>query len=382
MAELDLERLLSPIAEDAPCGDDLEYDLEFGEMERAAAGKPEQQFGNTIVPAEDPDWRNLQRVCVKLLDRTKDLRVAVYLSRSTLNTDGLLGFRDCISLLRGYVESFWETVHPRLDPDDDDDPTLRVNTLAQLCDSGATLGLLRKTPLVRSRAVGAFSLFDIEVATGEIKVADDAEHPEMSTIEAAFLDCGIDELQATAAAVRQAIDDVSALEVSLTEQVGVANATSFEPLVRVLKQADQVLGSQLNRRGVSEELEDEASEEDGAGPEGGGPTAGGVATQRLAGEITSREDVIRALDKICEYYNRFEPSSPLPLLLHRAKRLATKSFLEILRDLTPDALEQAKLLGGVEGIEDVAAVAAATVSQSSSSADGESAQKEAGSDGW
>ena len=75
MAELDLEHLLVPISEDAPCGDDLEYDLQFGEMERAAVGKPEQQFGDTIVPAEDPDWRDLQRACVKLLDRTKDIRV-------------------------------------------------------------------------------------------------------------------------------------------------------------------------------------------------------------------------------------------------------------------------------------------------------------------
>ena len=71
--------------------------------------------------------------------------------------------------------------------------------------------------------------------------------------------------------------------------------------------------------------------------------------QRLTGEITSRQDVIRALDKICEYYDRHEPSSPLPLLINRAKRLASKSFLEIIGDLTPDALAQAQSIGGIEG---------------------------------
>jgi type VI secretion system protein ImpA len=57
--------------------------------------------------------------------------------------------------------------------------------------------------------------------------------------------------------------------------------------------------------------------------------------------------VIRALDKICDYYKRYEPSSPVPLFLNRAKRLASKSFLEILRDLTPDALNQALAIGGI-----------------------------------
>jgi len=77
-------------------------------------------------------------------------------------------------------------------------------------------------------------------------------------------------------------------------------------------------------------------------------TDGAPAPARLTGEIRSREDVILALDKICQYYDRYEPSSPLPLLLKRAKRLANKTFLEIVKDLTPDALAQIQALGGVE----------------------------------
>jgi len=122
-------------------------------------------------------------------------------------------------------------------------------------------------------------------------------------------------------------------------------ATSFEPLVRILKEADQVLTSQLQRRGVDDTSAEESTDGDSSGE--GGDGAIGAATQRLTGEITSREDVLRALDKICEYYNRYEPSSPLPLLLTRAKRLATRSFLDIIRDLTPDSLSQAESLGGV-----------------------------------
>jgi len=65
-------------------------------------------------------------------------------------------------------------------------------------------------------------------------------------------------------------------------------------------------------------------------------------------EIRSREDVIRVLDKLCEYYAQHEPSSPLPLLLKRAKRLTSLSFMEIIQDLAPDAVAQAKSIGGAE----------------------------------
>jgi type VI secretion system protein ImpA len=55
MSAIDLDALLSPVASDDPCGADLEYDPEFGELERATQGRPEQQFGETIIPAEEPD---------------------------------------------------------------------------------------------------------------------------------------------------------------------------------------------------------------------------------------------------------------------------------------------------------------------------------------
>jgi type VI secretion system protein ImpA len=55
---------------------------------------------------------------------------------------------------------------------------------------------------------------------------------------------------------------------------------------------------------------------------------------------------VRALDKICDYYARHEPSSPLPLLLQRCKRLATMSFIEIVREMVPDGLSQVEIIAG------------------------------------
>jgi type VI secretion system protein ImpA len=56
--------------------------------------------------------------------------------------------------------------------------------------------------------------------------------------------------------------------------------------------------------------------------------------------------VVRLLDWICEYYERHEPSSPLPLLLARCKRLVSASFLDIVRDVAPGAVSQVDILRG------------------------------------
>jgi type VI secretion system protein ImpA len=70
------------------------------------------------------------------------------------------------------------------------------------------------------------------------------------------------------------------------------------------------------------------------------------ARRSHSGEISSRDDVLKMLDKICAYYARHEPSSPLPLLLKRCRRLVPMSFKEIVGDLAPDALAKVELITG------------------------------------
>ena len=72
-----------------------------------------------------------------------------------------------------------------------------------------------------------------------------------------------------------------------------------------------------------------------------------TSAQPMTGQINSQEDVIRVLDMACEYFKQHEPSSPVPLLLQRAKRLVAKDFMEILRDLTPAGVTQAEEISGV-----------------------------------
>ena len=94
MSAIDVERLLQEISAESPCGDDLEYDAAFLAMQRAAAGKPAQQMGGEVAEGEAPDWRAVREAATSLLGRSKDLRIAVLLTRALLNTDGIAGFAD------------------------------------------------------------------------------------------------------------------------------------------------------------------------------------------------------------------------------------------------------------------------------------------------
>jgi type VI secretion system protein ImpA len=359
MSVLDVESLLAPVSPEAPCGENLEYDADYTAMEQAATGKPEQQFGKTVIPGEEPDWKEVRAKSLDLLSRSKDLRIALNLVRSATNIDGLPGLADGLAVMSGLVERYWDAVHPQLDPDDDNDPTLRLNTIAGLTDPAMTLRGLREAMLVRSRAFGRFSYRDIQVAAGELPPLPGEGKPEQSSLDGAFADCDGPELKATAADVNRALALTRGLEQVVARQVGVGLAPPLDPLSDMLAAMSKLLTQKLASRGLladetekaPAEMASSAADDNANGDERSAASGANghkaSAPMSLTGDISSREEVIRALDKICDYYKRYEPSSPVPLFLNRAKRLASKSFLEILRDLTPDAVNQALALGGI-----------------------------------
>ncbi|MBE0617201.1 MAG: type VI secretion system protein TssA, partial [Proteobacteria bacterium] len=216
MGVVDLEALLAEVSSASPCGESMEYDPAFGQMERAAQGKPEQQYGDTLIPAEEPNWGDVKRAATELLGRTKDLRVAVYLIRSLLRTDGFAGFADGLELLLGFLERYWDGVHPQLDPEDDNDPTLRVNTIASLCDAESVLRAVREAPLVRSPALGRYSLRDVQLASGVLPAPAGVAPPDSGAVEAAFLGGDLEALQGTAQDLRRSLASLGAIETLLT----------------------------------------------------------------------------------------------------------------------------------------------------------------------
>ena len=49
-------------------------------------------------------------------------------------------------------------------------------------------------------------------------------------------------------------------------------------------------------------------------------------------QINSREDVVKTLAKIILFYTKNEPTSPVPIMLERAQRVATMDFKQIVQE--------------------------------------------------
>lgn len=342
MIPADLNSVLEPVSADAPCGPDLEYDAAFGELERMAEGKPEQQMGDTIVPAQEPDWKQVQRKAIDVLKRSKDLRPAIHLTRSLLRTDAWAGLAEGLTTLQGLVEQYWDGLYPALDPDDNNDPTMRLNNLATLSDT-PVLNAIRNTPLVSSRTLGRFSLKDLDIANNEAPPDKNmATPPTMANIDGAAQDCDLSEMEATLDAVKKAAAAVAGLDRVLSEKADAPPGT-FGKLSALFRKADNFLAPRLAQRkpdaaGVSESAGDAAASTGASAPvaRGGG----------ARGPISSREDVTKALDEIAAYYAKYEPASPIPLFMARCKRLVMMSFFDLVKELAPDGLQQVQVLVG------------------------------------
>lgn len=343
MVAIDLEALLKPLSAEVPAGEDLEFELDFVNLETVARGTPERVEGERVIPGELPKWPTVRDGALALLSRTRDLRLAALLTRSLLATDGFSGLRDGLALIAGYIKDFWESVHPQLSPADGNDPTIRVTAMLSLCDVEATLYWVDRAALVSHPQAGAFSKRDIDIAAGSITATEhDGEPTDANVIHAAFMETDVEELKARANAVTEAMATAQMIEKEVTEQVGAGKAFSFDPLLKRLNGISRVLSEHLQQRGVAGT--DAVEGQDGAS------VASGAADTRqgITGIVGSRDEAIRALDMVSQFYERNEPSSPVPLLISRVKRIAAKSFLEIIEELLPDKVKDIRQLGGVD----------------------------------
>ncbi len=357
MSVIDLDRLLQEISPEAPSGEnDLEHDPAFMELERDMQGTPAVEVESKIVQeAREPDWGQVRKSALELLERTHDLRLVVSLTRALLHTEGIQGFHDGLSLIHGFVDRYWDSLYPRLDPDDDNDPMERVNALETLNDWHAIIAPLMKVTLCASRSAGKVNLRQYRIAGGRLDgltVTEEERNtaPSSATIEGIFAECDPVELRAAWEAAGGAAQKLAALDALLREKIDGALAPDFKQLGQVLKEMHGLLESGLAKREplniaenaqVAQTADPEPSEASRAAP---GDAVGGVSGGRRPDVVENRQDVLRLLEKICDYYAGHEPSSPVPLLLRRAMGLVDKNFLEIMQDLAPDCISQVEAI--------------------------------------
>ena len=338
-----VDSLLEPISAENPCGVDIEYDPQFAELETFLKGKPETQFST----AEEPAWPPIMDCCVELFGRSKDLRVAVRLALAWMKTEGLPGFCNGLQVIKGLIEKYWEPVFPLLDPTDNNDPQQRVSIIFSLVaplgtsdDKLQILRRLKQAPLAESPQLGRISMSDAERSSSGTASPEGGALLSPSQLQGAFRSTPPEKLRAIYDGITGAQAAVREIDDLLTKAVGTSRAVAFDPLATLLKDMQKTLAPYA---APNEPVETAGGESTAAA---GGAQADGPG---ISGSVRSRQDVIRVLDQICDFYKRTEPSSPVPLILQRARRLVDMDFVQLLTDLAPESLTQIHVITGIRG---------------------------------
>lgn len=295
----EVEDLVRPFDGSARLGAELAHEDDFA-LVRELASRVDRD------PAAAPiEWaKELARI-EALARKGRDLRVWVWLARAALAAEGLAGLVRGLELIRSGLERYWEDLPP-YDPDDPDPAgryLARVNTMALL---GASSAHLKPGEVARLRSVRHL-LDDLERSTAGRPPAE------------------------LAPLVARAGDALAAIARRFREGFGAAAdpQLGFEALESAL---GRLVGSPA------------ATETAGDPPEAArAPSPGGAGA---VGPVRTREDVLRLLDLVLDYYRRHEPSSPVPLLVARAKRLVPMSFVEALRELAPAGMKELQAAAG------------------------------------
>jgi type VI secretion system protein ImpA len=340
------EELRQPISADVPCGGNLEDTqllASFDAFRLFGRTKPFEPSADDAAGApktvEDrdervPEWPEIKEKSLEALRQSKDLRLLVHLAAALLRTDGLLAFAQTVQIASEWLETHWEQIFPPVDGD----AVLRRSALNCFADPIAVIDGVRRAPLVSSRQHGTFSLRDIEMATGLATAGKGDQPPDNARVTAAFAELPLEDLSGLQDGVGGAARSLKAIDAKMRAEVGTEAAPTFELLSAQLGRIDRILRAQLaarpDRAGI--DVGDEASS---ANPPG---------APQFTGAVKSRDDAIRALDAVADYFRRTEPSSPVPMFCERAKRLVAKEFLDVLADIVPEAVGHARAAAGMK----------------------------------
>ena len=355
LTDLDLERSLAPIAADAPSGRDLDYDPALQELQAAAEpGREEIDGGDgrqLFVPRER-DFRKIRRDARGLLETSRDLRVLTILAEALAVTEGPAGLVAGLSLISRALQDHWETLHPQLDRDEQapaDQAARRMNALRRLADPEGMLLELGRLPLVEGTGNG-ISLRALELARGESEPLAYETRPDLPALEAALKHTGPAIVAERLAALEVASAEIQAIDSLIAARIGdPAALPDLSPLTNVIARMRAALEPYAAASDPADRRETAAATRRPEATRPAETTSRPLAgTDRLPRRLETRDGAVQALELVSDYFRRQEPGSPIPLLLERARRLVTMTFIEIIADLAPDSTSQLRGTLGVK----------------------------------
>ncbi|MDQ2065688.1 type VI secretion system ImpA family N-terminal domain-containing protein [Xinfangfangia sp. CPCC 101601] len=370
---MDIAPFLHVADPSSPSGLDLRNDARFHAIDHSlqAANRAArlQMLSKGGTGAVELDWSALEDEVTALAQTGRDLRLLVVLTRLWTNQHGLAGVASGLNLIAQTLEAHWPTLHPNLRPSPSprEAALRRINALHQLENpDGGVLGDLEFVTLLSPRGLGPMTGGDLAAAAlnrsaflveapkglGEKELADLAvAHEARLNRVTAGCRATAAERPEEMAALRQSLADaqaaLAAVEAALAPHVTENDmAVRFEALSKFLARIGQALDATAAPQAAASPAASPAEEPlaMSLAPSAAAPAP---APAGLPGQVNSRRDVERMLDLIIDFYERTEPSSPLPHLARRMRKMVAMNFMQLMEEIAPSGLKEFRSVAGV-----------------------------------
>ena len=307
---------LQPLNTRDPCGPSLEYDAEYAVLLSRMSPRGDAQYGQFVGTPEAPNWAEIERDCRRLLLRTRDINLFVWLCRARTRVAQAAGLAQSLAVLSEVLERWPDAVHPQLVVEGERDPAVRANALAALADPDGLLGDVREI-VVAANAARHLTVREIERAWSVPRLVD-APSPESVAQQLAQLRLAANgDADAPVNLLSEALRATRQIAEWAVRQLG-GDAPSLQALIDLLKPFDEI--------DVVRRTEPVSPRE-------------GVLRPSVSG-LASRDDALQAIRSARQWFENHEPSSPVAVLLKQAERMVGQRFALVANAIPLDLLQK------------------------------------------
>jgi type VI secretion system protein ImpA len=345
---IDFDALFQPISEENPSGENMRLSDLYDDVKEARRADEELPMGQWQTDLKKADFPKVITLAVSALStQTKDLQIGAWLTEALVKENGFAGLRDGLKLMSGLQDKFWETVFPQIN---EGDMVGRANAIAWL---DTQIAFAVKGSPITGEGYGFADFedskrYDIPESIDTLDSADQAKYRELQAEAEARNKVTADKWRKAKAATRRVFYE----ELNLTVE---ECWTEFNELNRVieerfdpkqapglssLKKALDDIQTQVKKLLEEKRAEEpDAANESAEAPltEGENEAAGGaIAVAANNGAIRTRQDALKRLDELSEYFRKNEPQSPISYLIQRAVKWGNMPFEVWLQDVIKD----------------------------------------------
>lgn len=378
---MNIDDFLAPLDATNPSGIELRNDVRFHAIERKLAPATREARQKAVdgggTGSVDLDWPGLVDEARELAASGRDLRLLVLVARALVNDGGFDGLTEGLRLLSRTVTEFWDTVHPGLreSPSRQEAAMRRINALRQIENSeDGVLGDLEFHTVMKPRGFPVITGADLAAAAlnrsgfltkapkglgdkemAELVAKHDARVNRVTGACRAMAAERPDELATLLGSVSAAQSAVTGLEAALNPHVFENDlGVKFGELTLFLTHVSLPLIAAKTEMApaktdvpvekIPEVIEAAVADKGIEDPPAPAKHANGTTVPALLG---SRKDVERCLDLIIDFYERTEPSSPIPHLAQRMRKMVPMNFLQLMEEVAPGGIKEFRGLAGM-----------------------------------